>query len=173
MKVAKSCGGFLVKPKIFLDDPVLQATYAGNAAWAHVLAAWTLKQEETSVPHKNEVDGETFYVTDDTEPRVIYDFMRPFLLLKGYKTQSLPIPLFLILFGLKGMSWMVQNIFPVAWKKLLNQYPVFPTYESFLMAHSHVTCSKKKLTEWLHYQPIYSEEVAKANSAKYYKEIQI
>lgn len=170
MRVAKSCFGYLPRPLALIQESQFQATYAGNAAWAHLLAAWKLRVGEKL---DKEVDGETFYVSDETEIGSIYDFMRPFLLLKGYKILNVWIPLFLILTGLQVFSWFVEKVFPIGWKKRLNKHPVIPTYQSFRMAHSELTLSKFKGKDRLGYEPIYSPGEAKMNSAKYYKSLQV
>ncbi|CAG7825349.1 unnamed protein product, partial [Allacma fusca] len=151
LKLAKMAGGYLPQPKIFQGEPVLQSTYVGNVAWAHALAIWRLNEElkEEYVPEEwREVDGQEIYVTDDTHPAMIYDFMKPFLALKGFSLLRTPVPLFLVFFWVYNMS-LLLTLLPDSWKKWLQSHPLFPAYESFKMAHSAVHVSRLKSTNCL------------------------
>lgn len=175
LKLAKMAWGYLPQPAIFQGEPVLQCTYVGNAAWAHALALWKLHEEiksETEPEEWREVDGQEIYITDDTHPTVLYEFMKPYLALKGFSLLQVPIPLTFVLFSVYFMSTIMKS-FPDSWKKWLQNHPFFPTYESFRMAHSAVHVSRLKSTNCLQYSPLYSEEKARSLSEEYYRDCKI
>ncbi|CAL8094191.1 unnamed protein product [Orchesella dallaii] len=171
LRVAKMSFGFLPQPLVMTKDPAVQSTYVGNAAWAHILAAMKLNQEvrsEETVDDWQEVDGKAIYINDDTRPGTFYDFMKPFLALKGYSTLQLPIPFFLMMLWIATFSYVIQ-ILPGSWRNWLNNKPILPTPNSFRLVHKSATFNRVKATDILEYSPIYSEDKALELSSNYYQ----
>jgi len=184
LKTAKALGGNLPIPKSLKGGSILQTTYAGNAAWAHVLAVSKLHREiqiEESSGESNlyggeewrQADGQELFITDDTHPTSLYEFMKPFLVLKGFSTLKLPIPVTVLLFLIIIMNWFIQHVCPVSFRKWLNVHPQIPTTDAFKMAHSAVHCNRQKSTHCLEYTPIYTESKAKELCARYYLDVPI
>ena len=174
-KIAKMAGGYLPQPMILQGEPVLQSTYVGNVAWAHTLAIWRLNVEskpDYKPEEWREVDGQEIFITDDTHPTMIYDFMKPFLSLKGFSLIHTPIPLFMVLFWVYSLT-MALKIVPDSWKKWLQSHPLFPSYESFRLIHSAVHVSRIKSTNCLQYSPIYTENKARALCSEYYRDVPV
>jgi len=148
-------------------------TVTGNAAWAHILAVHKLNMEwESKAPidEDTKIDGKAIFVTDDTEPKSWYDFLRPFLRAKNYYTLQLPVPLSL----LYAMVWTFNkgaSFFPDNWKKWLDSKGVFPTVENFHITHSIVRVSRERATQCLDYSPVYPVEEATKRSIAYYKSL--
>ncbi|CAG7706826.1 unnamed protein product [Allacma fusca] len=183
LRTAKVTWGYLPKPSCLPKGAVLQGTYAGNVAWAHVLAVTKLREELLSSPDNksqkaeveddtSSVNGKVLFVTDDTPPEIMYDFMVPFLEVRGFSLVQLPLPLFM----LAAWVWLVSSLirlFPDSWKRCAQANPVLPTYESFQMVHKMVHFSRARAIQCLNYSPIYGSTQAMELSAEYYKGIVI
>jgi hypothetical protein len=147
----------------------------GNAAWAHVLAAWKLNEEiknDEPLDDWMRVDRQILFVNDDTKALPIHDFMKPFLSLKGYSNIMLPIPFYLIFAFLYALG-IALRFFPKSVRAWFDNKPMFPTAESVRLAHLTVCFDRIKATNCLEYSPIYSEEKALELSSKYYKDLEI
>lgn len=125
-------------------------------------------KSDEPLEHWQELDGKAIYINDDTRPGTFYDFMKPFLALKGYSTMQLPIPLFFIMFWVVSVSYMLQ-VLPRSWRNWLNNKPFIPTPHAFKLVHKSVTFNRVKAKDILEYSPIYSEDKALELSSKYYK----
>jgi len=173
LRVARATGGYLLQPFTFNNDPVLQCSYAGNVAWAHVLAVWKLQEELTNDEPLEEwrvLNRQTVFITDDTKPQAMFDFMKPFLSLKGYSTIVVPIPFYLLFMILFAFGFLLRFL-PKKWRSWLDNKPLFPTAEAVKMVHKNVTFDRIKAENCLEYCPIYSEQKSLELSSKYYTDL--
>lgn len=144
-------------------------------AWAHVCAVWKLNEELTKDEPIEEwriVDGQTVFITDDTKPQPMFDFMKPFLALKGYSTMVTPIPFYLLFVTLFTFGFALRFL-PKTWRSWFDNKPLFPTAESLKMVHKCVTFDRIKAENCLEYCPIYSEEKALELSSRYYNDVTV
>ncbi len=129
-------------------------------------------RSEEPLEEWQELDGKAIFINDDTRPGTFYDFMKPYLALKGYSVMQVPVPLFLMLFWIVSASWMLQ-LLPNSWRNWLNNKPLIPTPNSFRLVHKSVTFNRVKAKDILEYSPIYSEDKALELSCGFYKSCKI
>lgn len=118
------------------------------------------------------MDGQTVFITDDTKPQAMFDFMKPFLSLKGYTTMVIPVPFYLLYMILFIFGFFLRFL-PKRWRAWFDDKPLFPTAEQVKMVNKCVTFDRIKAENCLEYCPIYSEERALELSCSYYRDIPV
>jgi len=118
------------------------------------------------------VDRQTLFINDDTRAGSMYDFMKPFLALKGYKSVLLPVPV-TILYAFLFALGIALRFFPKSVRTWFDDKPFFPTAESVRMVDMTISFDRIRATTCLDYSPIYSEEKALELSSKYYKNLEL
>ncbi|XP_077980456.1 3 beta-hydroxysteroid dehydrogenase/Delta 5--_4-isomerase type 3-like [Glandiceps talaboti] len=105
LKAAKQQGGVFLR--IGNKDALFQATYVGNVAWAHVLAAQQLKKPAI----QDDVAGQAYFICDDTELKNLSDFAEPFLQVKGYRLSRYYLPywmMYFVAFFIEYLAWFLS-----------------------------------------------------------------
>ncbi|XP_077988153.1 3 beta-hydroxysteroid dehydrogenase/Delta 5--_4-isomerase type 1-like [Glandiceps talaboti] len=153
-------------------DPqaVFQEAYAGNVAWAHLLAMRKLKAvvrqdilgEDVDA---TSVDGKAFFIMDDTPPQNVFDFCKPFIEARGHKVSNYSIPfwvMYLVALFLEIFCFLLSPI-----KRI--KIP-FTRGSLYYMKHDHYF-NYSGARKHLDYHPIYTPEEAKQRSMVFYKAI--
>lgn len=156
LKNAEKCRGLLYR--IGSGQAVLQCTYAGNVAWAHVCALRALESGDL-------VAGKIYTITDDTPVKNTFDTMEPFLRVRGYRASSFRIP-FKLMYGIFYMlHWVIQ---------ILRHFYKFnmPIAMSAIQCVDQSVYFSRSLAEnRLKYQPKYMNADSIKNSLKFYGKV--
>nr|XP_015845543.2 NADPH-dependent 3-keto-steroid reductase HSD3B3-like [Peromyscus maniculatus bairdii]XP_042125981.1 NADPH-dependent 3-keto-steroid reductase HSD3B3-like [Peromyscus maniculatus bairdii]XP_042125982.1 NADPH-dependent 3-keto-steroid reductase HSD3B3-like [Peromyscus maniculatus bairdii]XP_042125983.1 NADPH-dependent 3-keto-steroid reductase HSD3B3-like [Peromyscus maniculatus bairdii] len=142
----------------FAKFSVVNPVFVSNAAWAHVLAASSLRDPKKSPS----IQGQFYYITDDT-PHQSYDDLY-YALSKDWgfhldPSWSLPLPmLYWLAFLLETVSFLLHPIY--------NYQPPFNRY-MVTMSNSVFTFSYKKAQRDLGYEPPVSWEEARQKTSQW------
>uniref|UniRef100_A0A0P5RFW1 3 beta-hydroxysteroid dehydrogenase type n=1 Tax=Daphnia magna TaxID=35525 RepID=A0A0P5RFW1_9CRUS len=158
LKIAKDHGGCLYR--IGWGGERIQVTYAGNAAWAHILAKDQLMKEPTIV------GGEVIFVTDDTVIQNAFEFLDPFLKARSMKASTFVYPATLAVIFVLFLYFVSRMLRPLV--HLKNPFP-HPSTLYFIVCF--YCFNRLKATLRLGYKPIYSPEEAINKSLDYYKNV--
>jgi nucleoside-diphosphate-sugar epimerase len=137
---------------------LFQHVYVGNVAHAHVLAAKSLLEPNSTAA------GNAYFVTD-FQAKNFFDYMEPILCGIGYimppKNKTIPMPVMYALGGLiEGISWLVRPF--VRLQPLISR-------TSVNMVCKDLTFTGEKASRDLGYRPLYCEEEAIARTIEYFK----
>lgn len=143
------------------DDHVVQKIYAGNAAWAHVLAVNRLANPETA---DLSPAGKSMFVGDNTPLQSFSAHFQPFVDRFGAKTSSIRIS-FRLLYAAGALmdfiSWVFQPVYCI-------RSPV-TTWPS-IFARNDYTVNCQLARKCLGYSPLYSYAESIDKNWVYYKE---
>jgi len=146
-------------PWLKLQHDLLQATYAGNSAWAHVCALRSLRQRP------EECRGMAYYVTDDTRLQQTFEFLSSFMVPCGftYMRRGIPYHLAYLMVGMQETAaklfqpWIRINISESSHGlKFLNHIHFFQS-----------SLAKEKLG----YSPMFDREESMKRSLDFYLEV--
>ena len=160
LRWAKDFRGTLIK----IDNIYtrLQWCYAGNAAWACLLA-------KERIVHDESLSAEEFFVTDDTPIVDPYDFLVPFVEAKRYKVSKRSIPYLLVQLWLLIIVLLIKLLRPICKLRLPTRYD--PTQiQYFCTTHFF---NRNKATLRLDYKPLFDAERSQQLSCEYYRELKV
>ena len=130
---------------------VLQFTYVGNVAWAHLCAMRALlRGGDTS-------GGKGFFITDDTPPLSV-EFFEPIITRLGYQYLPFGIPLRVVIFLAVLVEFFVWILSPLVSLRTSPSFKRSMIDTGFV--NSHTFCRKRAET-LLQYQPLFSYEESK------------
>lgn len=155
---AKSRGGVLTK--VGDGTALFQQAYVGNVAWAHICAVETLRQNAS-------VGGHVYFIADDTPLMNTFDFMDPYLKVKGFCLSDKAVPYSLVYVGLlaaETFAWLVKPVVKI-------QYPA--TLCSLIYINKTFYFDDSKSRRKLGYKPIYTAKQAQENTLKYWRSIDV
>ena len=158
LKSARQNKGLLVR--VGDGSALFQQAYAGNVAWAHVVAAAALKQDSTA-------GGQAYFITDDTPLMNTFDFTNIFLQIRGYtlSTYTIPYPLvYAVMYCLELLLWLVKPI---------KQFNFATPLCSIIYINKTIYFSGARLQSKLGYKPIYDFKQSIKLCSKYYKDVQL
>ncbi|XP_077983163.1 3 beta-hydroxysteroid dehydrogenase type 7-like [Glandiceps talaboti] len=143
-----------------------QMAYIGNVAWLHIKALQKLN--ELGSLTLNNIAGRVFFATDDTPLQPFSDFMKPFIVARGYRVSKLRIPYWLIycIYWIMGMFCLLLK--PM--KRINMNTTTDVLYCTFGAGHSFNSRLAKQL---LDYKPIFTPQEAIERSLKYYSNINL
>jgi 3beta-hydroxy-delta5-steroid dehydrogenase / steroid delta-isomerase len=135
-----------------------QTTYVGNAAWAHVCALRTLVNPET----RKSIAGQPFFITDNTPVINTFDFLRPFILSRGYDYPPFRIPFKLIYYLMSAYQLFLWLLGPIV------EIKMEPTRQALLYIDQEHSFSRQKAKQLMGYEPKYTYDEALSRSISYY-----
>ena len=106
------------------------------------------------------VAGKSHFITDDTLPLPLFEFIEPFIVALGYRSKHIPIPMtviYLLLLIYEFFVWLLKPIFPIR-----------STQNSHLI-YGH-TFSGKSLSKDTGYHPRYTPEESFQRTLRCYLE---
>ena len=160
LRMAKySCG---LSVHVGTRRKTMQSLYSGNAAWAHVLAARRLLDENTRVA----VGGNFYYIGDDSPAWPLGEYHRQFLKPFGYKRVPylrIPIWLLLLLAYLLEFLAILLSLVKIDFANSLTRASVR------WLDYSHSYSWEKARRELL-YEPLFDRSAALARSVEYYRQ---
>uniref|UniRef100_T1J625 3-beta hydroxysteroid dehydrogenase/isomerase domain-containing protein n=1 Tax=Strigamia maritima TaxID=126957 RepID=T1J625_STRMM len=160
LKNAANTRGVLVR--LGSGREFMQQMYVGNVAWAHLVARRALKE------HPEKTGGLPYFITDDTLPCNIFDFVEPFLLSRGFRLSDTRIP-FWVIWILYIMQQIVLALLSPVYKP---SNPMIPIQQVYYACNTYVV-NRKRASEILKYSPIYQSKDAMAGAAKYYSQVKL
>ena len=161
LRAAKHCCGYFIP--VGYTSATMQSLYFGNAAYAHVLAAQKLMDEDASAA----IGGKFYYIGDHTPVCTFIDFQTQFLKPLGYRVLPVVrIPIFLMLL----LAYLIEFLaILLAWLRIDFRTNLNRSSVRYLkVSHSY---SWKKAREELGYQPLYAHQTALTKSMKYYRQL--
>ncbi|XP_072048695.1 3 beta-hydroxysteroid dehydrogenase/Delta 5--_4-isomerase type 4-like [Amphiura filiformis] len=139
------------------DDHVIQKIYAGNAAWAHVLAVHKLKDSSVFSPA-----GKSMFIEDDTPLKSLSAHFQPYVDGLG-AVNSFRIS-FRLIYAVAAMmdflSWLLQPIYSIRSNI---------TRSSILFCKNNYTMRSILARRCLGYKPLYTYDEGIARSIVYLK----
>ena len=138
----------------------LPKSYVGNTAWAHILAARTLRENP-------ELGGQCLFIPDDTPIRNSFDLLEPFLNACGFKLATWSIPYSLIygaLYLTESVIWLISPLYRVNL-----QTPLC----SMIYINKTYYFNRKRAEKVIGYTPLYNYNESLEKSLKYYLAIEI
>ncbi|XP_071484393.1 3 beta-hydroxysteroid dehydrogenase type 7-like [Diadema antillarum] len=136
-----------------------QCTYAGNVAWAHILAIKELMKPST----EELVSGQAFFVTDDTPIGKISDFFTPFVIGVGAKMSTFTVPywfLYILATLVEIVAWLLQPFL---------RLKLFVTTTTVSYVHGVYYFSYEGAHRCLGYEPLYTYDEAVERSLAFYR----
>ncbi len=138
-------------------DAVMSAGYAGNLAWAHIVANQALQTDAA-------LGGEAYFITDDTPDMNRWDLVEKLTATRGsniVSTRNIP---YWILYIMTALIMLIS-------------YAVSPFYEinvdfsldTILFLRHSYTFRRTKAEKRLGYKPLYDFQQSIVNSRQYYK----
>ncbi len=142
-------------PRLGNKKSKMHFTYAGNVAWAHLVA-------DRALDANPGVGGQFYIVTDDTPPMNMYDFLNLFLTRRGYKVSTYSLP-----------DWLVDFVALLLMIFLYVMSPIYKGNSDFnadTVRHTRQTHTFRgdKAQRLLGYRPLYSYQESLEWSATYY-----
>ncbi|CAI9733122.1 beta-hydroxysteroid dehydrogenase Delta 5-- [Octopus vulgaris] len=160
LQSAYSAGGWSVC--VGNGKAIFQVSYAGNVAWAFLMANRTLLDNKLT-----NVEGQYFFVPDDTPATSIYTTLEPYLHDRGFKHMPVYIPYWLIhgLLSIRDLFlWLISPLV-----KINAQPPIC----SIKYINMTLTFKNDKARTYLGFRPLFNPEEALQRSRKYYKKIKL
>ena len=158
--IAKHHGGTLRKvDNVFIR---IQPVYVGNVAWSCLKAKDKILADDA-------ISGEQFFITDDTKIMDPFEFLEPYLALKGFKLSdwSYPYWAFITIFIL--LSWLsrlVCSIYPIKFAPSLTTATVRYLCNTYFF-------NRTKATLRLEYEPLFEHDESQNRSLQYYKKLSL
>ena len=164
LEFAKRHGGTLYR--VGWGGERSQVTYAGNAAWAHILAKNKLDEDQG----RRDIGGEASFITDDTPIDNPYKFLEPFLQSQRMKLSSMMFPATLGIIFVLLLHIICRLLKPLTLGRLQNPFPHPGTLYYVLCIYCF---NRLKSILRLDYKPLYTPEKSISNSIAYYKSVQL
>ena len=160
LKMAKFACGFSVQ--VGSNQKTMQSLYTGNAAWAHVLGAQALMDEN----RRETVGGNFYFIGDDSPAWSLTDYHKQFLKPFGYKRiPILRIPVILLLL----VAYLVEFITIMLAFVRIEVKSVLTRSSVQWLEYSH-SFSWEKARRELKYEPLFDRNAAFARSVEYYRQ---
>ena len=159
LKMAKYLCGFSIH--IGSRENTIQSLYSGNAAWAHVLAAQRLLDQNT----RESVGGNFYYIGDDSPAWSLGDYHRQFLKPFGYRRVPylrVPIWVLLLLAYLVEFLAILLAVVKIEFASDLTRASVR------WLDYSH-SFSWERARRELQYEPLFDRSASLARSVEYYR----
>ncbi|XP_002738669.1 3 beta-hydroxysteroid dehydrogenase/Delta 5--_4-isomerase-like [Saccoglossus kowalevskii] len=161
LKASKQQGGVLMR--IGDGKALFHASYVGNVAWAHILALQQLKRQRS----EDDISGQACFISDDTEPMNLFDFMEPFLQARGFRLSRYHIPywfMYIVAFIVEFLAWFLQPFSKIN----------FPINRNVLH-HMCTSCyfSYHGAKRYLNYSPLFSVEESMERTVRYVKRLRL
>lgn len=137
-----------------------QYGYVGNVAWAHVLANEALAGDDT-------LGGGYFFITDDTPPMNMFDFIGQFLADHGFTLSTYSVPFWLV-YGLLYATETFLSLLSVVYR--INSVQCCASIKHI---NSTVYFNSKKARSSFGYQPLFTYREALHRSVEFYKGISL
>ncbi len=137
-----------------------QQGYVGNVAWAHVLASDALAKDET-------LGGEFFFITDDTPPMNLFDFIGIFLSSQGWclSGYSLPYwPVYCLLYAVETLLYILSPFCRIN---------SVTSCASLRYINSTVYFNSRKAETRFGYKPLFTYQESLDRSIEYYRSINV
>ncbi len=136
----------------------LQHSYAGNLAWAHIVADQSLARDAT-------VGGQAYFITDDTPAMNRFQFLETIFAERGNLVTSYNVPFFVIY----AATWIAMVIFYL----LTPICSLNADLNLDLLSYTNhsKTFRRTKAEKMLGYKPVFSYEDSMAVSRKFYKDV--
>ncbi|KAH3696194.1 hypothetical protein DPMN_083659 [Dreissena polymorpha] len=137
-----------------------QPVYAGNTAWAFICA-------DRALARKSSLGGQFYYIPDDTPIQSTFNFIKPFLEIRGFKLSTFSLPYGLVYYGLLGLEWIAKLLSPI--------YRITLPAESYSIRYINMDLyfSREKATRELGFQPIFFPKDAIARCLSYYRDVKL
>ena len=137
-----------------------QPVYVGNTAWAFLCA-------DRALYNRPSVGGQYYFIPDDTPVQSTFQFLKPYLEVRGFKLSSFKLP-FTLVYNMLVLAEMVVNFASPLVKITL------PT-ESYSVKYINMNLYFKntKAKEMLHFTPIFTPTEARHKSLEYYKNVKL
>ncbi|XP_003743458.1 3 beta-hydroxysteroid dehydrogenase type 7 [Galendromus occidentalis] len=158
MSVAKLYGRGKVQ-KVKSVDERFQITYAGNAAYAHVIAKDRLREN-------SDCAGEIYYITDDTPLEELYVAIKPFVEAQDMRLSDWSLPYLFAILIMSLISVILRIIRPI-----YQVGKLFPTPATVTYACTSVFFNRQKATLRLKYYPCFTPEESYERALEYYKKV--
>ena len=155
LKIARACLGYFFN---FSGLAPQSISYAGNTAWAHIVASQTLKA-------KPYIGGQAFVITDDNRSATYADIAEPFFQARGYCISRFKIPFWFVYYVVSLIQVFFLVLLPV-WRL---RFPVQLSRRSLMHVKREMTFTGKKAREVLGYHPMYSYWQSIHRCLPYYK----
>ena len=135
-----------------------QPAYVGNTAWAFLCADAALREQSS-------IGGQFFFVPDDTPVQNTFQFLKPFLELRGFRLSSFHLPSDFVYSALLLAEAVVKVLAPIVKIRL-------PT-ESYSVKYINTNLYFKNTMakEVLNFTPIFSPSMAINKCLQYYKNV--
>nr|XP_006820765.1 PREDICTED: 3 beta-hydroxysteroid dehydrogenase/Delta 5-->4-isomerase type 2-like [Saccoglossus kowalevskii] len=172
LRVAYKMGGVLVR---FGDQKVVfQYAYAGNIAWAHILAMQHLQHSDTLEQNKGTktvesqpIAGKCFFIMDETPARNLFDNIKPYVEDRGIRISDVVVPFWIMYCVALFLEFITFILKPFT---SLN-YPL--TRQVLYSMYVHHNFNYNGARKHLKYKPIFTPEEAMQRSLVYYRSIEI
>lgn len=138
----------------------MEHAYVGNVAWGFVCAEKVLRRNDSKA---RTASGQSFFISDDSPKKAIFDFMAPFLKDVGLRPFPVEIPLSLIIYPL-WILYVILSLVSFVYKVNL-PYGI----AAFSVITKIFLFQYGKATEYLDYQPLYTFQEAKARTVTFLK----
>ncbi|XP_076336389.1 3 beta-hydroxysteroid dehydrogenase/Delta 5--_4-isomerase type 1-like isoform X2 [Tachypleus tridentatus] len=159
LRAAKKRNGVL--QRVHSVDERLQVMYVGNAAWAHIRAKDTLREDKTAA-------GEVYFITDDTPIIDIYEIMRPWVEAHGFKLSDYVLPYVFVYILLAVVCFFLRLVSP-----FYKPEGYITSTEELDYLCSTYFFNRAKATLRLDYHPLYTPDEASERSMSYYANVEI
>lgn len=139
---------------------LFQCSYAGNVAWAHICAMKALQSNDS-------VSGLAYFVNDDNPVRNVFDFVEPFLQVRGFHLSSFRLPfspLYHMFRLLQGVLWLIGKICKI-------NMAISPA--AILYTNQSVYFKRKLAEEKLSYKPKYNYSESLEKSLTFYRNVSL
>ena len=161
LKMAKMACGFSVR--VGSRSKTMQSLYSGNAAWAHVLAAQRLVEDEA----KERVGGNFYYIGDDSPAWTLSEYHQQFMKPFGFKQLPLlRVPIFLLMFA----AYLIEFVVILLAFVRIDVGSIVNRASVRWLDYSH-SFSWEKARKELRYEPLFDRNAAIARSVEYYRQI--
>ncbi|XP_053394154.1 3 beta-hydroxysteroid dehydrogenase/Delta 5--_4-isomerase-like [Mercenaria mercenaria] len=139
---------------------LFQPVYVGNTAWAFICA-------DKELTGNSKLGGKFYFIPDDTPQQNTFEFMEPFLEVRGYRLSSIKFPFRLVYIFLLFSELVVKALSPLIKINL--------PAESYSVKYINMTLtfSSMRARQELGFKPIFSPEEAKQRSLLYYKHMEL
>jgi nucleoside-diphosphate-sugar epimerase len=160
LRSAHQQGGTL--PRVGNGRALFQQAYAGNVAWAHVLAAHRLSPEGGA-----HAAGHAYFITDDTPLMNTFTFMEPFLKSRNVNLSARSIPysiMYALFYVTEGFLRLIEPLYKVNLEANL---------ASLIYINMDVYFKRDRARKMLGYEPLYSFDESMQQSMKYYSTMKL
>lgn len=135
-----------------------QVAYVGNVSWGFVCAYKAMCDD-------NDLGGEAFFVTDDTPPKDLFHFSKPYIEAVGFKLLPFTPPywlLYILFMILEFLAWVLSP---------LCRFELPCSFSSVISFNMKVNFSYGKANKLLSYSPLFNPEASQKRSLLFYRNV--